>query len=524
MYQLKRTLLTAVLALSAVATAFAQTQTLEGIERMTRSGISPIYAGNEVKGYILYAKGDKADRKNDNYRLDFYDQDLTKVSTVTVQKPAGKYFLLQNSFNGSAFGLYFYNRKDKTLEIETYDTSLKKLGTKVIEDLSKADNMMIQQRLQSDGTNESMYGGLNLQPIADKGFVRNSFDGMMKSYSLQMYDNNLNPKWHLGSDPKSKYYESIVINEVNDKYLVGTIMRRDGMMSRKIDSYMVAIDVNTGKKVLDQPVESSKTEQLSLSSFTFDKDKREFVAIGEYYKPDDKPFVQKSQGFYIKRFSEAGKLLGVKPFSWQKEVKAALPAEAKASMEEGYVNYTHSIVKGADGKMYIVAEQFKIVADGVGIAATALGGRGVAVSKGFIGNMLIFELNPEFGLNAIKFYPKDRSRAVLPAGTSFLGAGLLGQVMKSQGDFDYQFLQRNSAGSLFNVVYVNYDKEKGEATKKIIGNISFGENGQFTIDKIDGTSSATNSFVYPAKPGYVMMVDYLKKQSQLGMKLVKLNI
>ena len=32
------------------------------------------------------------------------------------------------------------------------------------------------------------------------------------------------------------------------------------------------------------------------------------------------------------------------------------------------------------------------------------------------------------------------------------------------------------------------------------------------------------SFLYPAKPGYVMIADYFKKKSQLGMKLVKLNI
>ena len=75
-----------------------------------------------------------------------------------------------------------------------------------------------------------------------------------------------------------------------------------------------------------------------------------------------------------------------------------------------------------------------------------------------------------------------------------------------------------------NLIKQATERDDLEATKKVIGNISFGENGQFTIDKIDGSSSATSSFVYPAKPGYVMMVDYLKKQSQLGMKLVKLNI
>ena len=490
---------------------------------MARSGISPIYAGNEVKGYLLYARTDKANRKNDNYRLDFYDQDLTKVSNITIQKPAGKYFLLQNSFNGTAFGLYFYNQKDKSLEIETYDTSLKKLGSKVIGDLSKADNMVIMQRLQNGDNGDNMLGSLNLQPVADKGFVRNSFDGMMKSYALQMYDNNLNPKWWLASNPKSKFYEYIIINEVNDKYLVGTIMRRDGLMSRKMESYMVAIDVNTGKKVLDQPVESSKTEQLGLSSFTFDAAKREFVAVGEYYKPDDKPFVQKSQGFYIKRFTEAGKLIGVKPYSWQKEVKAALPAEAKVSLEEGYVNFTHSIVKGADGKMYIVGEQYKIAGKGLDVvlAVARMGGGG---ARGLIGNLMIFELSPEYSLTSIKCFPKDVSKVPLPGGAGMVSNNMLGYVLKMQGGFDYQFLQRNNANSLFNLVYINYDKEKGEATKKIIGNISFGETGQFTIDKIDGTSSATSSYVYPAKPGYVMMVDYLKKQSQLGMKLVKLNI
>jgi hypothetical protein len=95
---------------------------------------------------------------------------------------------------------------------------------------------------------------------------------------------------------------------------------------------------------------------------------------------------------------------------------------------------------------------------------------------------------------------------------------------RQSGQFDYQFTQKNDANSQFNVVYINYDKEKGEATKKVIGNVAFGDNGQFKVDKIDGTSNATSSFLYPAKPGYVMLVDYLKKEKRMGMKLVKLNI
>lgn len=164
----KRAALAAVLVLAAPA-AFAQTTTLNGISNMHRSALSPIYANGEVKGYLMFGRGDKVDRKTDNYLLDFYDQNLAKVSNVTIQKPSGRYTLLRNTFNGSAFALYFFNGKEGTLEMETYDTGLKKLGSKVIEDLSRADKMMLQQQQQAaDGGGEAagmMGSGMTMFPV-----------------------------------------------------------------------------------------------------------------------------------------------------------------------------------------------------------------------------------------------------------------------------------------------------------------------------------------------------------------------
>lgn len=335
------------------------------------------------------------------------------------------------------------------------------------------------------------------------------------------YDDNLKSHWRLASDENSKQVETLNLTEATDKYVLGIMMRRDGLTSKKITAFMVAIDAKTGKKILDLPVETSSTEQLSLSSFTFDAAKREFVAVGEYYKSDDKPFVNKSLGFFVKRFNEAGKAVATKNYGWQKEVMARMPAEAKPSLENNYVNYVHSIVKGANGNMYVVAEQFKIVLDGWGMLG---GNSSTSMMKGKIGNLLVYELDPQAALTSVKFYPKYPSDASLPAGVGFMGAGLLGNVMKAQGDFDYQFLQKNDANSQFNVVYINSDKQKGEATKKIVGNIGFGDTGKYAFDKIDLTSGSSFSYVYPAKPGYVMIADYYRKKSQLGMKLVKLNI
>ena len=516
----------AALLLLATPAAFAQTQTITGIERLRRGALSPIYDGNEVKGYVMFLRGDKADRKNDNYLLDLYDQDLKKVSTITIQKPSGRYTLLKNTFNGTAFAFYFFNGKEETLEIETYDTSLQKLGSKVIGELSKSDLRALQLQSRAvDPTAGGFMMGLNLFPVPGLGFVRNGYTGSMaKGYTLAIYDNKLGIHWRIASNENAKEYESLTLTEAADKYLLGVMLRRDGLMSRKATSYMVALDAKTGKKLIDLPVETSATEQLSLSSFTFDAEKREFVAVGEYYKLDDKPFVNKSQGFYVKRFSEAGKPVSTKSYGWQNQVAALMPAEAKASLEDNYVNFNQTIVKGANGHMYIVAEQFKIVGDALGIASTILnGGRGASVSKGKVANLLIFELDQDAKLASVKFYPKTVTNADLPPGTGFMGAGLLGQIMKVQGDFDYQFIQKNEDNSKFNVVYVNFDKEKGESAKTYVGNISFGDNGKYTVDKIEMPAGPTYSYLYPAKPGYVMIADYLKKKKTLDMRLVKLN-
>ena len=522
----KRAALVALLALAAPA-AFAQTQNLTGIERMHRSALSPIYDGNEVKGYVMFARGDKADRKNDNYLLDLYDQDLKKVSTITIQKPSGRYILLKNTFNGSAFAFYFYNGKDETLEIETYDTSLQKLGSKVIGELTKSDLRVLQMQTRAaDPTAGGFMMGLNLFPVPGLGFVRNGYTGgMAKGYTLGIYDNKMTLHWRIASNENAKEYESLTLTEAADKYLLGVMLRRDGMMSRKATSYMVALDAKTGKKLLDLPVETSATEQLSLSSFTFDAEKREFMAVGEYYKLDDKPFVNKSQGFYVKRFSEAGKPVSTINYGWQNQVAALMPAEAKASLEDNYVNYNQAILKGANGHMYVVAEQFKIVGDGLGIAANILNGghTNASVSKGKVGNLLIFEIDQDAKLTSVKFYPKTVTNADLPAGTGFMGAGLLGQIIKMQGDFDYQFIQKNDDNSKFNMVYVNFDKVKGEAAKTYVGNIAFGDDGKYTVDKIEMPAGPTYSYLYPAKPGYVLIADYLKKKKTLDMRLVKVN-
>lgn len=514
------------LCISVTGFAYAQTQELSGFKRLSSSSITPIYEGKEVKGYTLFYKTDKADRGNDNYHISIYDENLALSKTINMQKPRDKFFLIGSGYNGDLIGFYFYNFKDKRFEIEAYDKSLKKTASsEIIHKLTNMEMAIMQKKLADADKDLAGYSyDVNLYPVAGKGFITNGLLKNGKGFTLEMLDNSLKSKWKIGTDEKSKEYEAFVISDVTDKFIIGSLIKRPGMMSKKMTFYITAFDVNTGKKFMEVPLEGSVKDQLSLNSISYDENTKQIITIGDYYNESDKPGVSKSKGFYIKTFDDQGKETNMKFFSWDKDVKSLLPAEAKPSLEKGAMNFTHKILRGQDGKFYLVCEQFSTGTDGAGIALNVLGGGyGASMTKAVVWNMFIYALNPDFTLNEIKFYAKDKSNVTLPAGADFYGSGMIGMITKAVGGFDYQFTQMTNDGKSFNVVFINYDKEKGETTKRMLGNIIISPDGKFNLDKIDITTKASSSFLYPAKPGYLMMVDHLRKEKTVGMKLIKLN-
>ncbi|MCX6270775.1 MAG: hypothetical protein NTU44_06070 [Bacteroidetes bacterium] len=504
--------------------AYPQTHTLDGFKSIGKNSISPILEGKEVKGYVLYFKSDKADSKNDNYGLQLFDENLTKVKEIWMKKPRNQFFLVNNCYNGEAFGFYYYNMKEEVFEIISYDRGLEQLGTTTIEEVSKMDISMVKQSLASGEDNDGSSYSLNLYPVPNKGFLRNGILGTTRGYTLDMYDNDLKPLWHFETEKKSKEYETLIIYDVNAKYITACCARRSSMMSKRMTFYMVVFDVENGTKIIDQELGENDDYELSMTGLSYDEERNEFMVIGDFFNADDKPGVNKSLGFYVKRYSPDGKETAQNFYAWNKEVAKVLPPEAKRSLNEGYMNFTHKVVKGPDGRIYIITEQYRTGTDAGGIALNILGGGyGNSMTKAVVGNILIFVLNPDLKIAEAFFVAKDPSNVTLPPGADFYGKGLIGIMTEFLGGFDYQFTQTSNDGKTFNIVYINYDKEKHEKTKKILGNILLTKDGKLKTDKIDVSGKSTSSYIYPGKPGYLMMVDFLKKQKQLGLKLVKLN-
>nr|WP_162426579.1 DUF6770 family protein [Pontibacter pudoricolor] len=93
------------------------------------------------------------------------------------------------------------------------------------------------------------------------------------------------------------------------------------------------------------------------------------------------------------------------------------------------------------------------------------------------------------------------------------------------GGFDYQFTQFEKDQISFNTAYLNYrDVKNSKVDEKTLVNIIYSGEAAPVTDKMKLTlAKGIRSYVYPAKPGYVLVLNNEVEASKLEMKLVKLN-
>lgn len=500
-----------------------QSYSVDDIKSFSYSGIRAIMNDKEVTGYVLFYKTDKADAKNDKYAFDLLDEKLNKVTTVKVVLPRNAY-LLNCAYNGEALGLMFFDAAKGNYIFKSYDKTLKLLGSVVTEKAHRWEKMGLVQMGEEYAA--TSYG---LHSVLGKGFIRTGVGEGKDQFKITLYDNNFKKKWSYETPESTKDFETFIISDVNDRYVTGTLLRRKNGMSKIFEYFLAVFDVETGKKLIDKSIEKSK-EQLSISNVNLLEGTDQAVLQGEYYDLDDKPGVNKSKGFYLKVFDlKTGKEISEKQFSWASDINKLFNAKGKESIEDKYLNFPHSFFKAANGHYYSVFEQYKKAADAgaiaTGIAVGMLGGRSEgSAMKIKVGNLWLLELDGDYNPIKIDYYEKDASNIFLPSGMGWATASMLGQYAKTSGGFDYQFLQQSSDKSTFNMAYINYDREKGEKNKTIVGNIFMAKDGSLNFDKVDMTAAKRTSLaLYPAKGSNIVLSEYNSKAKTLELKLVKLN-
>ncbi len=524
---IKQTFLMAV-AVAICGMAMAQTVEINNVKKARPAAFNYLKQNNVVQGYSTIYLLDQADRKTNVLGLSIYDNNLQEQHKIALTK-TDRDFFVGSSFNGSAFCFNFFNTKDKEFVYNIYDLTGKPTGTYRVGDLSNAELLMFDAAMKS----ESETYGNNLVGLPGKGFLRYGYDkikGMRAS--IEMFDTKGVKKWTETSGVSSadKSFETAFPFFANSEVVGSLFMTRESKFSMKDMKLFVAFaDAATGKEKFRIPAKGKPGKYLySPIGATYDEATSEYYIYGEYLPLGSNFAKDESTGIYIQSVSKAGVIVKETVTPWT-EIRSKFPSQYKAEEEHLRKLTVHHIIRTADGNFCVIAEQYGKGVDAAAVAMNVLaaasgGSSGAGVVKMNIYDMVTLKLNSDRKLEEVMLTEKQKSGVSLSQGYQFLPSTMLAFMMKMDGYFDYSFTSVAPDRQTFNFNYINFDREKGEESNFVIGNVGYGKDKKLKSDPIRLPNKPTWFAVSPAKQGYISLVEYYKKDKKLVLRLERVNI
>lgn len=511
-----RILSAVVIYLASALAGNAQVLVQQNVRKMTARGSGIIKQNNQVKGYYSFFSLEKKDRDNNTYELSLVDENLREISSIEITRPK-TYVLVDGAYNGSAFCFIFRDTRKKVNEMITYNQSLDLISKSFVPDNEYTLGLV---SAQPDPTQAYLI------PIENKGFIYYGVKTGGHYYQTIFFTDSLKRQW---IDKAVEDADVELASEAfqEEEYLGTLIVRKRKLKSKDIEIDLLVQDMHTGEKLFRLPLLTSQYS-ISLSNVYFDRDKMQFVVFGEYYNKEDKELKAESLGFMCLEIDMNGKVVREKINSWTDIGKVA-PVNEKGKFEKSNIRIMiHDIIKTNDGQFFVVGEQYAKVASGAGIASQIAGGlMGYGVQAASVQlnvyNMVYLQFNPDFTINRIYLFPKDKTQVMLPAGSGFMSPKQLSFYARTVGGFDYKYTQQSAKGDAFIVTYIDYDKEKGQKSHNVLGSIIYTPEKTFITDKLPLNRKSTDYYIRKAKTGYVMVIEYFRKERKLESRLEKLN-
>jgi hypothetical protein len=415
---------------------------------------------------------------------------------------------MENVFNGEAFMFLFLNGKE--IEMETYDVKGNKLGSATYEDASKFERMRMMQSMQM-GANAEV--NQSIFPMGSEGFVKQTMvKGDKRGYQLVAYDNQLKEKWVTTASLASEI-ENLDVIEVNENYVIGSVMKQKNLFDMPDNTLMAMFDVRSGKKLWEKEISYMGQPMTVLNAFQVDG-KDEILLLGEYFEPKGNIIKGKSEGMYSMRLGLDGVPLQTELYHWDKDIRKFVPVDEKGKQDMRRV-FIHRVVRLANGTVHLIGEEYNKAMSPVG---------GVQLTTR---DMFIFELDSELKLKRCEVVPKSTSRIMFPKEYASYSATVLALYVKILGGFDYAFTTIDKNGARYFATYTDYDRSKNEDGDKVgtyAGTIIGDGVNKVTVDKYDTKSKGVTYFrLMPAKPGYILIMEYRRKLKRITYRLERVN-
>ncbi|RZK01010.1 MAG: hypothetical protein EOO46_20765 [Flavobacterium sp.] len=514
----KQLFTTACLLIIAVS-SFAQTLSIENVQKVSLRNTDAIKEGTEVKGYYFFYVSDKIDKKTNEYTLQITDNNLKKLKDIKFED-SKDLSILESSFNGTDLIFLMYNSKERTFEHQVFGADGKKKFSYTRE-LSKKEKRFLEGTYLQIQDEEDNFKGL--YPVQGKGFISNMPSREDRDYTFQIdyFSTESRKQWTYIPDLAGKKFIGDVLGVANNVVYIETLIF-GGFMDQKPESMIIGLSLDNGKKLFEKKTDfgSKRFYPASLSNM----DNGKAVLFGEYFGDGANILKDKSQGFAFIGMDEKGEATSQKFNSWDEDMSKYLDVKSKGKIADFGFMYVHNIVQAADGNIFAIGEGYKKVASALGIAATVLsrGNAGISTMKLKVTDMIVLKFDKDFNIKAANIYEKNSNKIELPGGYEFVSGPLIGKMIKFEyGGFDYSYTKQSGDKSTFSIYYSDY--VRGKDYKGGTFNAITYNDGKFTTDKINTKSEATSTSILPAKQGQVLVLDYYKKAKKLDAHFEKLD-
>jgi hypothetical protein len=289
---------------------------------------------------------------------------------------------------------------------------------------------------------------------------------------------------------------------------------------------LIFLDASTGKQLFEKPLKDQN--ELTLLGLFVDENANDMIAFGEYHPIGEEVFKSKSEGVYAWHMDLQGKEIKKSKMGWMTDIRKILKTDAgvEATEKDNTRAMFHKIYRTKDGSIFAIGEQYKKAADGMGIAAAALGGgrSGGAVVKMNIMNMVTLKLNKDLTLSEYTIFAKKKTSVGLPQGYGSVNSTMLAAYIRTIGGFDYAFTSSETDRDRYVSVYQDFDRKDSEGKKAdlMLGTLKC-EGGKMTCERVPFNTDADAFSINPAKTGYVQITEYYRKKKMLAMRLEKLT-
>lgn len=485
---------------------FAQSKTLNDVTKFNPRYFNAIKDNNrQVVGYFIFYKTDKAPKGMAQFLLNIYDPEFNLVISKKMTEPKHTRLMSANG-NGSSILFRFFDPRTYKVKYKGYDFE----GNTVITSSRTISDKYEKAAMAKPNTFADFTG---IAPIPGYGYAEYVMKKLDKvNYQIKYYPETKGEKKWAKSGKPGKVESAQKITAL-DNTLISLVYSREKLMSAKdMEMHVVAHDVTTGSKKFDINLSNFKYNTFIIGGQK-DPESENLILYGLDY-PKDKKITKKSQGLLKLTMSQTGEVLDAKSLNW----KTDFNFQDEEGKDFGNL-HIHEFYPGANGHTFIVAEQFSLNGGLTALSMVVNGGGGTTSFK--IDDLLIIELDKEFNVVHTEVIEKSRNNFSI-AGIPFASVTAIGMMADAYGYFDFSYIQGKSSPGEFTVGFIDWERRAGEKNGFSFNGVTHVD-GKYTTDKINMTKKKTDVYVREAKPGYVSIIEYNRKEKTLDFRLEKIN-